>query len=202
MAAEKRDSRDWTLGLASFWDMRAKLAWEVRQVESLAGRPVPIGPEYEDGAEQALLFAAANAFATAWHLMEWLAFHAEKDALWSRFERLAGRPINNKNELKSWVLEVPEMRHCCAICVATKHVSLSDPELRGLNLSIPIFFDFFVSNHGGHFRHSVQRTAHVVSEADGFRGTVTVVGLLADIQRWWDWLVAEVQLPAYPRLRN
>jgi hypothetical protein len=194
----KRDSRDWTLGLASIRDMRTKLAWEVRQVLEASNRPAPMGENFREGDDQAMLFAAANAFVTAWHLMDWLAFHAERDGLWVRLSEIAGVPIADKRDLKAWLITVPEIRTCLAICVATKHVGLSDRALDDISLRIPVMFDFYFAGEGDEQRFASLRTATVVTEIDGYRQTTTVIGLLADLERWWDWLISKLDLPDYP----
>jgi len=144
-----------------------------------------------------MLFAAANAFSTAWHLTDWLAFHADADDLWSSISRVAGRPVVDRKKLKDWVLTCDPMRLCFAICVATKHVSVSDPALQDLSLEIPVFFDFLLPKGLSDGPVHAVRNVHLKTESDGFNSTQTVANALGDLELWWDWLLAEAGIPQY-----
>ncbi|WP_368865658.1 hypothetical protein [Stenotrophomonas maltophilia] len=202
MNSVKRDVRGWTLGLASIWDMRAKLAWEVRSFRHLARNPVATGPDFRTGDDQGMLFAAANAFSTAWHLTDWLAFHADADDLWGAISKVAGRPVADRKKLKEWILTIDPMRLCFAICVATKHVGVSDPALRDMNLEVPVFFDFHVPKSVAAGPVYAVRNVYLTTESGGVNFTQTVANALGDLELWWDWFLHEAAVPQYPPFVN
>jgi len=197
MNVDMRNVGGWTLGLASIWDMRAKLSWEVRLFQEQARNPGIAGPNRRAGDDQATLFTAMNAFLTGWHMLDWLTFHAKNDDLWASISAAAGCQITDWTTLKTWVLTHDQMRICLAICVATKHVSVNDKELKDLNFDVPVHFDFFTPKSLADGPMYVVRGVLLRTEKGGIHMTQTVANALADVENWWDWLLKEAQVPEY-----
>lgn len=184
--------RGWTLGLKSIWDMRAKLAWEAEIVRGLGqDRPGAIrtGSTYEP---RAFLFASANAIATAWHMVEWLHYHLERDGLVANASAAVGADLSSAEKVQKWVCLNDAMRTCGAICLAGKHLELNHKRLAGLDLEVPVFFNFYVEPGSS---PSILMTSTAEISTDGGAYTQTLLSVLRDAEIFWDHTLSATGIP-------
>ncbi|WP_119007762.1 hypothetical protein [Stenotrophomonas sp. AG209] len=184
--------RGWTLGLKSIWDMRAKLAWEATIVRDQdRDRPgvLKTGPRHEP---RAFLFASANAIATAWHMVEWLHYQLEKDGLVASASAAVGADLSTVDKVQKWVCLNDAMRTCGAICLAGKHLNLKNKGFAGLDLDVPVFFNFYVEPGSS---PSILMTSTAEISTDGGTYTQTLLNVLRDAEIFWDHTLSVTGIP-------
>lgn len=159
-----QDVRHMTLGMDGAWDAYRKLEWEIETYKQAASLKVPQHAEaYRE--IRFPMYAAINAAATAWSLIEWFWFEVEHDpASRSQLLTLAGAGgAEGLAGLKSALRRsVPSIDACHQIAHATKHAQLGDVTQ---GFSTAVSYGFWQS--AGWFYISTHARLHYEEEADG-----------------------------------
>lgn len=117
-----------TLGIDGAWDVLRKLEWDIAIYRQVAGEMVPSHAEaYRE--IRFPMYAAINAAATAWSLVEWVWFEVELEpASRSRLLLLAdaGETADLKGLKPALRRKVPAINACNQIAHAAKHAQVSD----------------------------------------------------------------------------
>jgi len=77
-------------------------------------------------------------------MVEWLYYQLERDGLVANASALLGADLSSKENVQKWACLNDAMRTCGAICLAVKHLELKHRGFAGLDLEVPVFFNFYV----------------------------------------------------------
>ncbi|HJW47733.1 MAG TPA: hypothetical protein VJ484_14770 [Lysobacter sp.] len=184
-----QDARHMTLGVDGAWDVYRKLLWDVETFKQVAARKVRIG---EGAAEEIRfpMYAAINAAATAWSLVEWLWFEVEFDAE-ARSRLLLWANVNDGNEVlkrlkASLRKKVAEIDACNQIAHATKHAQLRDITP---GFSTQMYFDVWQSAEGFYWS-----PVGYVSSGEGDEG-LPLESLFERVVSWWNETLTSYGVP-------
>lgn len=184
-----QDARHMTLGVHGAWDVYRKLLWEVETFKQSAARKVPIG---EAAAVEIRfpMYAALNAAATAWSLVEWFWFEVEHQPE-NRSRLLIWAGVDDRGEVlkrlkAAFRKKVAEIEACNQIAHATKHAQLHDITP---GFSTPVSYDFWQS--AGWLYSSTKGHASFV---DG-DGGIPLEDLFERVVSWWKETLSSYSIP-------
>jgi hypothetical protein len=188
-----RDVRDRTAGMMSIWAMKSKLEWEIRGFEAeMAKQPLRVHQEQKDELYAPAYFAA-NACATAWHMVDWLAFHLDRSNAWDRaIEYFRYEDLKDFNSLVKMMRHISEMNACHQVVTAWKHVSLTRKNSVTEGFSTSVVFDIHHNERDDTFWLSIDVQVTLADEGDR---RLPIAEVLRSVNHFWEAALFHLELP-------
>lgn len=177
-----------TLGIDGAWDVFRKFEWELAIYKQVAAEKVPSHAEaYRE--IRFPMYAAINAAATAWSLIEWVWFEVELEAASrSRFLLLAGaaETVDLKGLKPALRRKVPAIDACNQIAHATKHAQVHDVTP---GFSTDLSFDIW-QKAGWHYYTVGAKLRFGESGKEE-----PIEGILDSVREWWLNVLTDLDIP-------